>query len=248
MLETIAHQGDGLRHAALQAVARLVPIASQGEEAAERALLWQLCLALQAYGYPPVVLDGTSLESAAQPGLADLLAHTPWLPGSAMDTDWTVMPAAGGLLRIARERAWQPPLARLGEVLRGGGVVLLVARSALLVPLLAGSQARPLLAITPGRRALVRSYGTFKQLHLQGGLTPTLVALATDAARQLDARGAGRTLQECAIAHLGCHADLCTVTSEPDPARPAEDMRRLALRLLESAVALGRPQEAHYLN
>lgn len=248
MLEAFAHQGDGLRRAALHVGTRLISLVSQGDEAVEQPLLWQLCLALQGHGYPPVVLDGTSLETPERPGLLDLLQHTPWRPGGALEADWTVMPAAAGLRRLARERAARPPLEQLGRLLRGSGVVLLMARAELLAPVLAGSQARPVLAVTPGRRAVVRGYRTLKQLHLHAGLTPALVSLALRAGHGPYARSVGRTLQECATIHLGCHVDMTTVHCETDPARPGDEMRRLALRLLEGAAALGEGMHATYLN
>ena len=220
MLETFAHQGDGLRHAAPHAGARLITMVSQGQQALEQPLLWQLCQALQAYGYPPVVLDGTSLEAAARPGLLDLLQHTPRLPGSEREADWTVMPAAAGLRQLARERVARPPLARLGRLLRGGGVVLVIARTELLAPVLLGSPAQPMLLVTPGRNAVVRGYRTLKHLHQQAGVSPALVCLGQGASGAAYARSAGRTLQECAITHLGCRVDMITVHREPDP-RPA---------------------------
>ncbi len=248
MLDTLAHQGDGLRHAVLQTETRLIAVASQGQPMLEQSLLWQLCQALQGYGYPPMVLDGTSLESPEHPGLADLLAHAPWLPGSAQDADWTVMPAAMGLRRIVRERQAQPPLARLGRLLRGNGVVLLVAHADLLAPVLQGSASRPVLAVTPGRRAVLRGYRTLKELVMQAQLAPTLVSVARQATHLPHARSVGRTLQECATTHLGCHLDMTTVYCEPEPGRPGDDMRRLALRLLEGATALREGAHAHYLN
>lgn len=67
MLDAFADQGASLRQARPPAPARLITLVSQGEERYEQALLWQLCQALQSYGYPPVVLDGTSLESPRIP-------------------------------------------------------------------------------------------------------------------------------------------------------------------------------------
>lgn len=248
MLDSIVHQGDGLRHAALHADARLIAVASQGQPALEQVLLWQLCQALQGYGYPPMVLDGTSLETHERPGLADLLAHAPCLPGSAQDADWTVMPAALGLRRMARERVALPPLARLARLLRGKGVVLLVAHADLLTPVLQGSATRPVLAVTPGRRAVLRGYRTIKQLNVQAALLPTLVAVARQAEHLPHARSVGRTLQECATTHLGCQLDMNTVFCEQDSGAPGDDMRRLALRLLEGAAALGEGARANYMN
>lgn len=238
MLESIAGQGASLRQIAAQGQPRLITLVSQGDQAHEQPLLWQLCQALQSYGYPPVVLDGTSLESAEHPGLVDLMQHTPWAAiGATDDSDWAVMPAAAGLRALAQGGA--APLERLGHLLRGCGVLVLYARAELLIPVLAGSQASPVLAVTPGRHAVVRGYRTLKQFQVQAQLVPTLVSLVTTPLRNAEqlAKAAGRTLQKCAMTYLGCDADVITVRSESDAGRRSDDVHRLALRLLEGGAA-----------
>ena len=238
MLEQIAGQGASLRQIAAQGQPRLITLVSQGDQAHEQALLWQLCQALQSYGYPPVVLDGTSLESAQHPGLVDLMQHMPWVAiGATDDSDWAVMPAASGLRALGLGAT--PPLERLGQLLQGCGVLVLYARAELLIPVLAGSKAQPVLALTPGRNAVIRSYNTLKQFRLQAHLVPTLVALVTTPLRNAEqlARTAGRTLQKCAMTYLGCETDMITVRSEPEGGRRSEDVHRLALRLLEGGAA-----------
>ncbi|KQP13761.1 hypothetical protein [Pseudorhodoferax sp. Leaf267] len=238
MLEHIAGQGASLRQIAAQGQPRLITLVSQGDQAHEQPLLWQLCQALQGYGYPPVVLDGTSMESATRPGLVDLMQHMPWAAiGATDDSEWAVMPAAAGLRALGQGSA--PPLARLGQLLNGCGVLVLYARAELLIPVLAGSQAQPVLAITPGRRAMLRSYGTLKQFRMQAQLVPTLVALAVAPLRNAEqlARTAGRNLQKCAMTFLGCETDMVTVQSEVESGRRNDDVHRLALRLLEGGAA-----------
>lgn len=238
MLEPIAGQGASLRQIAAQGRPRLITLVSQGDQAHEQPLLWQLCQALQGYGYPPVVLDGTSLESAAHPGLLDLMQHTPWTAiGATHDSDWAVMPAARGLRALAQGAS--APLARLGHILQGCGVLVIYARAELLIPVLAGSQAQPVLALAPGRNAVIRSYRTLKQFQLQAQLVPTLVSLVTTPLRNAEqlAKAAGRTLQKCAMTYLGCETDVITVRSEPQAGRRSDDVHRLALRLLEGGAA-----------
>jgi hypothetical protein len=238
MLESIAGQGASLRKIAAQRQPRLITLVSQGDQTHEQPLLWQLCQALQAYGYPPVVLDGTSVESAEHPGLVDLLQHMSLASLGATDhTDWAVMPAAAGLRALARDEP--RPLERLGKLLRGNSVLVLYARAELLIPVLAGSQAQPVLAVTPGHKAVIRSYRTIKMFQVQAQLVPTLVALVTTPLRNADqlARAAGRTLQKCAMTYLGCDADMITVRSDTDANRRSDDVHRLALRLLEGGAA-----------
>ncbi len=240
MLETIAGQGASLRQGMPQAPVRLITMVSQGDQANEQALLWQLCQALQGYGYPPVVLDGTTLESQQHPGLVDLVQDAPWAQlGGTETSSCTVMPAAAGLRALARERGGPSPVNRLGQLFRGCGVLVVYARPELLIPVLADSGAQPVLAVTPGRQAVVRGYQTFKQFQLQGRLVPTLVSLVTAPLRNADqlARAAGRTLQKCAMAYLGCRTDVITVRSTPDSGRRNDDVHRLALRLLEGGTA-----------
>lgn len=238
MLEPIAGQGASLRQIAAQGQPRLITLVSQGDQTHEQPLLWQLCQALQGYGYPPVVLDGTSLESAAHPGLIDLMQHMPWAAiGATEDSEWAVMPAATGLRALGQGTA--PPLERLGQLLSGCGVLVLYARAELLIPILAGSQARPVLAVTPGRNAVVRGYSTLKQFQLQACIVPMLVSLVTAPLRNADqlARAAGRTLQKCAMTFLGCETDMITVRTEAEAGRRSDDVHRLALRLLEGGAA-----------
>jgi hypothetical protein len=240
MLEPIAGQGASLRQVMPQAPVRLITMVSQGDQANEQRLLWQLCQALQGYGYPPVVLDGTTLESRDQPGLVDLVQDAPWARLGATDAaDWAVMPAAAGLRALARERGGASPVARLGQIFRGCGVLIVYARSELLIPVLADSGAQPVLAVTPGSQAVVRGYQTFKQFQMHARLVPTLVSLITTPLRNADqlARSAARTLQKCAMAYLGCQTDVITVRSLPDSARRHDDVHRLALRLLEGGTA-----------
>lgn len=229
------HQGAGLRQARPADGLRLIPLVSQGEERLEQPLLWQLCQALHAYGYPPVVLDGTSRESQAQPGLVDLMQHLPWSAlGATEDSDWAVMPAALGLQALAHT---PPPqrLEALAGLFQGAGVLVLYARAELLVPLLAGSGVQPVLAVAPGRQALLRGYQTLKQMR-PGALVPTLVSLARSSLRNADqlARTTGRNLQQCARTYLGCETVMFTVRSAPQAEHRDDDVHRLALLLLEN--------------
>lgn len=238
MLDAFADQGASLRQAHPPAPARLITLVSQGDEQHEQALLWQLCQALQNYGYPPVVLDGTSVESAERPGLVDLMQHTPWAAlGATEDSDWAVMPAAAGLRALGRARPH--PLDLLGALFQGCGVLVVYARAELLIPVLADSAAQPVLAVVPDRQSLLRGYRTIKQFQQQARLAPTLVSLITSSIRNADqlARHAGRSLQKCALTFLGCETDMITVRSEPQAEHRSDDVRRLALRLLENGAA-----------
>ncbi len=235
MLDAFLDQGAGLRQAGPSTSPRLITLVSQGDATHEQPLLWQLCEALHGYGYPPVVLDGTSRETADRPGLADLMQHTPWGALGATDsTEWAVMPAAAGLRALAH--APQPPLDSLTSVFRHSGVLVLYARAPLLIPVLRGSGAQPVLAVTPGRSALMQGYRTLKQFREQARLAPTLVSLVLSSFRNADqlARTTGRTLQKCALTHLGCETDMITVRSEPRSGHLSDDVHRLALRLLEN--------------
>jgi hypothetical protein len=241
MLDAFADQGASLRQPLPPAPARLITLVSQGEQDSEQALLWQLCLALHNYGYPPIVLDGTSLESQHEPGLIDRMQHTPWSTlAPATDDGWGVIPAAEGLRALARLP--HPRLDRLSALFQGCGVVVLYARAELLIPVLADSTAQPVLALAPGTNAMLRGYRTLKQLQEQAGLVPTLVSLASTSLKNADqlARSTGRSLQKCALTFLGCDADMITVRSEPLAEPRPDDVRRLAVRLLDGGAVPSR--------
>lgn len=163
------------------------------------------------------------------------MQHTPWgALGATEDSDWAVMPAAVGLRALGQARP--RPLDLLGSLFQGCGVLVVYARAELLIPVLAGSAAQPVLAVAPGRHALLRGYRTLKQFQQEGRLAPTLVSLITSSLRNADqlARTTGRSLQKCALTFLGCETDMITVRSEPQAEQRSDDVRRLALRLLEN--------------
>ena len=247
MLESFADQGESLRHSAPPASLRLVTLVSQGDSATELPLLWQLCLALHGFGYPPVVLDATSLESQQHPGLQDLLGHAHWTQPDTSDAlGWQVMPAASGLRTLARARtADQMPLQPLAPLFRDYSVIVLYARAELLIPLLRDSGAQPVLAVTPSRSGVLQGYRTLKQLALQARLVPTLVAPVASALKNAEslAKSAAKKLQNCAMTYLGCNADMMTVRSDGPPGHRTDDAQRLALRLLESAIGIGAEQQ-----
>jgi hypothetical protein len=262
MLEPRADQGESLRCHAPQASSRLITLVSQGDSATEQPLLWQLCSALQGYGYSIAVLDGTSLETERKPGLQQLLNNA-FGAGhdAAEELGWSVMPAAAGLRTLARApgmRTWipgdtettsrtTPAMQRVGELFRDYSVVVLYGRAELLIPVLAGSEAQPLLTLTPLRSSVMRAYRTLKQLLQQARLQPTVASLATPSQKNAEAiaRNAGKTLQECAMTYLGCQTDMVTVRSVGPTGSWSDDAHRLALRLLEGAVSLNPSAVVH---
>lgn len=238
MLELGLHQGTSLYGRMPEDGLRMVTVAC-APAGHSLELLWSLCTHWQRLGYPPVVLDGTASESAASPGLIDLLEHC--LPMEAPRTEHAgehslaVLPAARGLAALAEPMpAGTAPLHRLQPLLRRYAVVVLYAPIPLLASsLMAETSAPPLLLLEEGPGAVMATYAALKRLAMHAGLNGTVLRLAYGQHGRASAHQQLRTLCECAAQHLG----RTPRTLALDPQHPA-DLQRLALELLENAETL----------
>lgn len=238
MLDRGQHQGASLLHDAPSTELRLAAVASV-PSALGLETLWQLCAHLQRLGYPVVVLDGSTPESDAAPGLEQLLSQEPW--DEAPGPDWhsgtsslAVLPAALGLRRLAAqaEAGVPAPLAALHPHFRAYALAVLHAPAEWLAPLLPAHGTLPLVMAAPGTTGTQQTYLQIKHLALHAGL-PCLVAAVARGRESAQARRARTqiaTLQRCAGEHLGL-APLSLVVDAENP----QDLQRLALQLLENA-------------
>ncbi|WP_313077559.1 hypothetical protein [Melaminivora sp.] len=236
----LLHQAMGLHGFTPERQLRLLAVASQpGAGRLELEMLWQVCASLQRLSYPVVVLDGTAAENEDAPGLAQLLGGMPWPADWMMNGTLPVVPAARGLVQLARRADTLPStLAPLAPLFRSYAVAVLYAPAPLLAPLLARAAAdhcSPLVMTGPGAQGMVGSYRQLKHLALHAGVSrSTVVSIQPPgAAPARQTAEALATLQRSAGEHLGLHVHTTTVA----PGR-AQDVQRLALQLLENACTM----------
>jgi hypothetical protein len=240
MLDTSHTQGAGLTTMVNHATPRLMAVASHGDTESEMQLLWRLCAALAELPVAPlVVLDGTATESAANPGLADMLRSGARASGSAVDgSAWCIIPSLAGLNQLSYDPTNTPPLNRLAKLLRNQGVVIVYAKAEILGSLLAGSGVEPLLAVSTQHASRITAYQSLKRMLLNAELRPTIAAMVRGPMR--DALAAGHmlssSLQTCAKQFLGYQLNALTLPTDTDI--PSPDMRQLATRLFERAQPL----------
>lgn len=240
---TLSHQGAGLLALARQHAARLLPLTCLGDEPLELPLLWRLASVLSDAGYPVTVLDGSSSESTHNPGLLHMLDHEYWPQPTLHDgLGWTLLSARRGLERLA-QTADEHPRQALAELFVPDAAVLLFAPAPLLVPLLHGSAARPLVCASGHKGSLLSSYLALKQLHVHGGLSPALVQIRDGAHGPMDPASAGvaQRVRSCAMEHLGLEVQSLEIDLAPvlgAPGQGAPGLLRLALCMLESAAPL----------
>ncbi len=242
MPDMVLHQGASLHCDTPDAGLRLLAVLSQ-PHADALDTLWQVCAQLQRLGYPVIVLDGTSAESDATPGLAHLLAQGAWgngaLPampgGDALSL--AVLPALHGLAALQGDAPGRvQALAPLHTLFRSYALVVLHAPVAVLASaLLEGLSTTPLLVLQPGSEGVLDGYRQLKQLALHTGLNARVASVAQphDAAQERQARDALHAVSACAARHLGQHMGT-TLLQRGN----AADLQQLALQLLESAGTL----------
>ncbi len=247
MLEAHLHrgQGAGLQGLALQApAARIVAMASHGNQNGELSLLWSLCSTLADFGYPVAVLDATTAESADNPGLEQLLDDARWrsdTPGGSLP--WSVIPAALGLQQLCTRHAeCRPRLDPIRNQLQGFGVIVIYARADVLTRLLPDSGIEPLLTVSPVDLSPVTAYQALKHMLQNAQLRPTIASLvrAPLSTMAMTDFSPVRNLQKCALKFLGYQPDSFAIDTSKRHEHPANEVRRLALRLLENAMPLHR--------
>lgn len=243
MLEMCVNQGAGLQGLALQAAPRVLAMASHGDQQGELSLLWSLCATLVDLGYPVAVLDASAEESAANPGLAQLLDDTGWRGDqSSVPLSWSVVPAAQGLQQLCLRRAPGLELDALGGLFQGFGVVVIYAHADILARLLPDSGIAPLLSVSTAKMSCVTAYQALKQMLLNAQLRPTIAFLGREPwSDSATARPSPiKNLQDCAMTFLDYRIHVLSVRERQEQESPSDDMRRLALRLLENAMPLPR--------
>lgn len=238
------NQAVGLLGLAPPEAPQLLAVVAHGDARTEQPLLWQLSSALTELGYGVTVLDATMAESGHNPGLQQLLDYQ--FGHATLGEDgpsWNVLPASVGLQSLCSLGA-KPAhsLQRLSQVLQTNGVIVLYASVDSLISLLADSDVRPLLSVSSEKSSLLTSYLALKRLLRKARLEPTILNMMESAK---PARGAGtadvtHALSECARNFLGYEVNAIRI--DPSQAEPQldADMRHLATRLLENALALQR--------
>lgn len=248
MLEMCVNQGAGLRGIAKQAAPRVMAMASHGDQQGELPLLWSLCSTLVDFGYPVAVLDATTVESANNPGLEQLMNDAYW-PGdlSSEALSWSVIPAALGLKRLGSQKTANGlPLDQLSGLFQSFGVIVIYARADVLTRVLPDSGIEPLLTVSPAKMSPVTAYQALKQMLLDAKLRPTIASILPESLPKgvVPSYSPVENLQKCAMTFLGYRLDSLVVRAVQPKDRPADDMHRLALRLLENAMPL---QSHHFV-
>lgn len=234
MLDSTLSQADGLLALSTTRAARLLAVVSHGDEQAELPLLWRLCSVLTDFGYPVTVLDATVCEDADNPGLEQSLGNPGWHATVGVETpQWSVVPAGMGVQNLcltASDRT--DKLRRLGNLFPSDGVVILYCNAEWMVSLLADTDTEPLLVVSAMKTSVMTSYLALKRLLKMGNIEPTVVNLVPE-------RGAEAiSLGECAKNFLGYDVKPIKIVARSDDTPAGDDLQRLALRLLESAIPL----------
>ena len=244
MLEMCVNQGAGLQSIGLQAAPRVIALASHGNQQGELPLLWSLCATLVSFGYPVAVLDATTVESADNPGLDQLLDDAGWQGDEHEPLSWSVIPAALGLQRLCAQCSGNTlPMDPLGSLFQNFGVIVIYARADLLTHLLPGSGIEPLLTVSPVKNSTVTAYQALKELLLIAKLRPTVANItlgSSFSAPRMAENSPVKNLQECAMNFLDYRLDSQAVRAMQSHVERSDDMNRLALRLLENAMPLHR--------
>jgi hypothetical protein len=250
MLDGAFTQAAGLMGLAPQEGPRMMSLVSHGDERAELPLLWQLCWALSDSGYTVTVLDATTMETDEKPGLNHLLDHRCWQPSdNPYAPSWTIIPSAHGIHSLAHQELYR--LETLGELFSHEGIVVLYGKAELLVPLLSGTGASPLLALTASKASLLTSYLALKRLLVHGRMAPTVVNVMQNGEGSIEAASrAAMSLGDCAKHFLDYEVHALNIANPAEEERCNETMRRLALRMLETAVPLTptAPRAPHFVN
>jgi hypothetical protein len=243
MLEMCVNQGAGLTSMGFQAAPRVMAMASHGNQQGELPLLWSLCTALVGFGYPVAVLDATTVETAKNPGLDQLLDDACWQDDAFEPLSWTVIPAALGLQRLAAQQSEvQHTLEPLGGLFQNFGVILIYAGANVLSRILPGSSIEPLLTVSPVKMSAVTAYQALKHMLQNAQLRPTVANITSEqfSKSSMASQSSVKKLQDCAMTFLDYRLDSQPVQAMQQQDCRSDDMNRLALRLLENAMPLHR--------
>ncbi len=237
MLETCLNQAAGLQGLAPQMRPRLMALASHGNQQGELPLLWSLCATWVDMGLPVMVLDGQARESGHNPGLLQLLNEGLSPMDDQDHVAWSVLPAALGFEQLANSGFNSDSV---GHLFQKFAAVVLYAPADTLTRLVSGSGLTPLLVLTPLKTSSVTAYQAMKQLLLEAHLRPTVANIALEPHPAGACTGPAQNLQDCAQSFLGLTVKPITVSTTATGNACREEINRLALQLLESAVFLER--------
>ena len=244
MLDFQLHQASGLQRLSALPGPQLVAMVSHGDELSDMPVLWKLCSAYLELGYSVTVLDATKPESHQEPGLSRLLEDGFWPGGqSRPETAWQILPAARGLQELhTRARGNGAAWRQLAQLFADDAVVLVYAKPEALAALLRDSHARPLLAVSSSKNALLTSYLALKRLLMDGRLEPTIVNVSGLGGPDVEnpmPTPVAVNLAECARNFLGYQVRMLRIAPQQQERGQDYDLKPLASRLLESSVALG---------
>jgi hypothetical protein len=243
MLDHYANQASGLLGLGCQSGPRLIAMVSHGDEQAELPLLWQLCLSLVNFGYSITVLDATTAESEANPGLEQLMGNAHWPDDGVRDTPaWAVIPSAKGIQALSTAPGAGPrSLHQLRHLLPPEGVVVLYCKVEWMTPLIRDWHIEPLLAVSPTQTSLLTSYMALKRMLITGKLRPTIIHMQQDSHPLPSpfSLSASTGLSECARRFLGYECKTLNIREQRGEPQPGAEVQSLALRLLENSVTLG---------
>jgi len=238
MLEPCLNQAAGLQGLAPHMLPRLMAVTSHGNQQGELPMLWSLCATWVDMGLPVMVLDGHAHESEDNPGLLQLLDEV--MPHAIEDDEslaWSVLPAAAGFERLSRVGFNSDSV---GHLFHNFAAVVLYAPADTLTRLISGSGLAPLLVVTPLKTSSLTAYQAMKQLLMEANLQPTVANIALKSDRTSEVAGSARNLRDCALSFLGLTVKPITVSTTATGHASREEIDRLALQLLESAVFLER--------
>jgi len=128
----------------------------------------------------------------------------------------------------------------VGELFKAYAVVLVYADAECLVQLLRGCALAPLVVVPPAQAASITAYQALKHLLLNGQLRPTVANIVVDSNTMMPMplSSPAHNVMNCASNHLGYSAKPLTITASAQADRSQDDINRLAMQLLESAVRL----------
>ena len=239
MPEMMVHQASGLLGLADHACPQLIAMVSHGDARTEQPTLWQLCGTLAGLNYPVMVLDGTSRETADNPGLQQLLEYRfGYAPGETVaDTsDCQIIPSAIGLNLLESPEQ----LAASGHLFPPNTVVIVYADCLRLASLLAGTGVTPLISLCEEKNSVLTSYLALKLLLREARLEPLFLNMMEPARTRSSAgpKGLPGGIGACARQFLGYEVTAITIQSTPQANPRNPQLRQLALVLLENALPL----------
>ena len=239
MLDSGWHQGSSLLGQSSGQL-RVLSVIPSGEVEDLHAL-WQACAALQAQGYPVMILDGLESETDQAPGLEDVLqgcSSTALAAHLTQPHAIASLPAARGLQELAdwAQASGQPPLGQLYRHFRNHALLVVLAPAPLLGAVCKGVQQAPWLLVPTKRHSVVACYRALKQVFMDTGVMPQLLALRP-AHTGLDPLL--KSIAQCAHHHLLVEP----LAQQIDPEHPRQ-LQRWALQCLEQGQVITAPEPA----